>query len=100
MRKERRWALGLPKGEKTLSYALFAGSNAIQDQLAGEEDVWEKLWTRDTDVDIQRELGGCDLNPRYEVGDIKAAASRFEGSNGHGGRSSPRHDEVLRGPCH
>ena len=40
--------------------------------------MWEKLWTRDEDVDMQKELGWCDLNPRYEVGDIKAAASRFK----------------------
>ena len=46
------------KGRDNINYALFAGSNAIQDQLAGEEELWEKLWTRDKEVDIQKELGG------------------------------------------
>ena len=46
----------IAKGQVNINYAVFAGSNAIQDQLACEEDAWDKLWTRDEDVDIQKEL--------------------------------------------
>ncbi len=68
----------IAKGRENINYAVLAGSNAIQDQLAGGEELWEKLWTRDKDVDIQKELGGCGLNPRYELAGIKAAASRLK----------------------
>ena len=47
----------IAKGRENINYAVFAVSNAIQDQLAGEEGLWDKLWTRDKEVDIQKELG-------------------------------------------
>ena len=47
----------IAKGRDNVNYAVFAGSNAIQDQLAGEEELWDKLWTRDKEVKIQKELG-------------------------------------------
>ena len=59
-------ALGfrIAKGRENITYAAFAGSNAIQDQLTWEEEMWDSLWTGDPDLDLQAELGQCELNPR------------------------------------
>ncbi len=54
----------IAEGRENINYAVFAGSNAIQDQLAGEEELWEKLWTRDKDVDIQKKAWWVRVKPK------------------------------------
>ncbi len=48
----------IPRGRENINHAVFAGSNAIQDQLVGEEDVCGNCGP-ETVILTYRKSSGC-----------------------------------------
>jgi hypothetical protein len=69
----------LAKARVDITYAMFKGSNAAQDQISGEEQAWEALWTRDSDLSVLADLARrAPLVKRRTAAEIVSACKQFK----------------------